>query len=240
MGGGRYEFKNKHAINGLATARFFDMETELGLSLGYGLPITPWMEGTVSYSIYNNTYDNIGAGLAVVFGNVQFYVASDNLISVFEPISANNLQLQTGINLIWKKPEKGKKKATANRETIQPDDKQLQQVQPSDIKNNTVEEELAYFTLRSEFSSEVPDQEIDAIYVDIYRYKDNELEDKQLIHTSRYPRDEFEVTLYRISTLHELTVRAHGYEQLVYQFVPESEGVFREFKLTPKEATSGK
>lgn len=238
MGGARYEFKNKHAINGLATARFYDTETELGVSLGYGLPITSWLEGTVNYSIYNKTYNNVGAGLALEFGNVQLYFASDNIVSVFGPTSATNYHFQTGLNLVWKKPEEDKKKPMANLETIQPDDEILHQGQTD--ADRTQDGDIAYFTLRSEFTSEVPDQEIEAIYVDIYRYKDNDQNQKQLIHTSRYPSDEFEVTLYRISNMHELTVRAYGYEPVVYQFTPESEGVFRQFKFKPQASTSGK
>jgi hypothetical protein len=142
--------------------------------------------------------------------------------------------------VIWKKPEDDKKKPTANLETIQPDDEILQPVETGAARNRTQDGEIAYFTLRGEFSSEVPDQEIEAIYVDIYRYKDNSKDQKQLIHTSRYPSDEFEVTLYRISNMHELTVRAYGYEPVVYQFTPESEGIFRQFKFKPEASLSGK
>lgn len=233
MAGARYTFKNEHSINGLATARFYDMETDLGISVGYALPLTSWLEGTVNYSMYNKTYNNIGAGFAMEFGNVQLYFASDNVPSVFGAGSATNTHYQAGINLIWKEPEDDeKKRPTANMETIQPGDGSEQQTYS--------EEDLGYFTLRSEFSSEVDDREIDAIYVDIYRYQDNKTGEKQLIHTSRYPSDEFEVTLYRIENLHEMTVRAFGFEPLVYQFVPDTEGVFREFKLTPEGNSSGK
>lgn len=242
MAGARYTFKNKHAINGLATARFHDMETELGLSVGYALPVTPWLEGTVNYSMYNKTYNNIGAGFAMEFGKVQLYFASDNVASVFGATSATNIHYQAGINLIWKEPEDDdkKKRPTANRETIQSDSELLEENRPETIQSTSAGEDLGYFTLRTEFTSQVDDQEIEAIYVDIYRYKDNQSDEKQLIHTSRYPSNEFEVTLYRIENLHEMTVRAFGFEPLVYQFVPDSEGVFREFKLTPEGNSPGK
>lgn len=242
MAGGRYQFENKHTVNGLATARFYEEEMEIGVSLGYALPITSWLDGTVNYAIFNKTYNNVGAGLAMEFGNVQFYVASDNVLSVFSPTSATNNHFQTGLNLIWNKPEEDEQKPTANRETIQPDDEILQeQVQPTTTApkpQTSDDEDIAYFTLKSQFSSQEPGQEIDAIYVDVYRY--NKSGEKQLIHTSRYPSNEFEVTLYRIHSLHELTVRAYGYEPLVYQFFPESDGLNRNFKLNPRGGSTGK
>lgn len=241
MGGARYTFKNQHAINGLATARFYDMETELGVSLGYTLPVTSWLQGTVNYSMYNKTYNNIGAGLAMEFGNVQVYVASDNVASVFGATSATNIHYQAGINLLWKEPEEDeKKRPTVNRDTIQPGSDLVQPSQPLIAGAPSDQEDLGYFTLRSTFSSQESGHDIEAIYVDIYRYNSNKGGEKQLIHTSRYPKDEFEVTLFRVESLHELTVRAYGYEPMVYQFVPDAEGVFREFKLIPKAGSAGK
>ena len=87
--------------------------------------------------------------------------------------------------------------------------------------------------LNSHFTSAVENREVNAIYVDIYRY--TESGDKQLIHTSRYPSDQFEVTLYKIQSLHELNVRAYGFEPMVYQFYPDSEGQSRAFKLEAEE-----
>ena len=174
--------------------------------------------------------------MAVRVGKVQLYFASDNVLSAFSPTGAKSFQFQTGLNLLWEKPDKKKKKRpTANRETIKPEDPIV--AVSSTKEDEAAAEESAYFTLNSRFTSATEDKEVNAIYVDIYRYNGDG--EKQLIHTSRYPSDQFEVTLYRIHSLHELTVRAYGFEPLVYQFFPESAGLDREFSLSMDGESSG-
>lgn len=234
-GGMRYKLKNEHSLSALANARLYETGTDLGLSLAYHMPVASCFEWTASYSVYNQSFANIGAGFAVKVGKVQLYMASDNLISAFAPTSTSNYHLQAGINLLWNKPEK-KQRPMANRETIKPED-------PTVMTNNKTEEpqaeeETTYFTLSSQFVSGVDGRDVNAIYVDIYRYSaDGE---KQLIHTSRYPSDQFEVTLYRMHALHELSVRAYGFETLVYQFFPDSDGLERKFTLNADAGSSDK
>lgn len=232
-GGMRYFLKNEHRINGLISARMYPSGTDLGLSVGYYIPVTKWLEWTGTYSVYNKQFLNVGTGFAMQFGKVQLYFASDNILSAFSPAGNYNSHFQTGVNLTWNKPEKKRKRPTANRETIQPEDPAVVTAtgKPS-AGPEEAEEEEPYFTLNSQFSTEAEGKEVKAIYVDIYRYNDNE--ERQLIHTSRYPSDEFEVTLYQIHSLHELVVKAYGFEPLVYQFVPNEEGLNREFKLIPE------
>ena len=61
-GGMRYHLKNKHTLNALASTRFYPSGTDIGLSLAYHIPISPKLEWTASYSIFNQTYTNLGTG----------------------------------------------------------------------------------------------------------------------------------------------------------------------------------
>ena len=226
-GGMRYHLKNNHILSAMASTRFYHTGTDLGMSIAYFIPVAPWLDWTASYSVFNKSFSNIGTGVAFQFGIVQVYFASDNIISAFSPTSTKNFHFQSGINLVWKKPEK-KRRPTANREKIKPEDVMV-------TGGDNEEEAISYFTLKSVFSGEEDaGQEVNAIYVDIYRYDDSG--NKELIHTSRYPNNEFEVTLYKISRLHELTVKVYGFEPVVYQFFPESEGLERKFKMTADPA----
>lgn len=231
-GGMRYFLKNDHRINALASLRLYPSGADLGLSVGYYIPVAPWLEWTGTYSVYNKQFLNVGTGFAMQFGRVQLYFASDNILSAFSPMGSYNTHFQSGINLTWNKPEKKRRRPTANRETIQPEDPKIASAvgEPAVGKIDD-EEQDPYFTLNSQFTTETEGKEVKAIYVDIYRYNDNE--ERQLIHTSRYPSDEFEVTLYRLHSLHELVVKAYGFEPLVYQFVPDESGLSRAFKLVP-------
>jgi hypothetical protein len=231
-GGARYFLKNDHRVNALASARLYPSGADIGLSVGYYIPVASWLEWTGTYSVYNRQFVNLGTGFALQLGKVQLYFASDNIISAFSALGSNNFHFQSGVNLTWNKPEKKGKRPTANRETIQPEDPAVAITSSEPAEHQRAEEEEEpYFTLNSQFVTEAAGREVKAIYVDIYRYDDKG--EKQLIHTSRYPSDEFEVTLYRLHSLHELAVKAYGFEPLVYQFVPDSDGLRREFKLVP-------
>lgn len=65
-----------------------------------------WLTGT--YSMHNNRFDNIGAGIAVNGGAFQFYALCDNLIGTIDPLGHHFTQLQAGFNLIWGRPGKDK------------------------------------------------------------------------------------------------------------------------------------
>jgi len=57
------------------------------------------VELTLTYSIYNRTFSNVGFGAHFHFGPVQWYFAFDNLIGPIAPKSFNNFSLQSGLFL---------------------------------------------------------------------------------------------------------------------------------------------
>lgn len=120
-GGMRYHLKKNRELNIIASTRFYPSGADFGLSFAYYQPVTPWLDWTASYSVFNETYTNIGTGLAVQIGKLQLYFATDNVFSAFSPTGGNTFHFQSGINLVWKKPDK-KTRQTANRETIKPED----------------------------------------------------------------------------------------------------------------------
>lgn len=61
------------------------------------------------YSIRNNSFDNLGANLALALGPVQIYGVADNVISVFKPLDTKNVNFRFGLNIAV--GEKKKKKA---------------------------------------------------------------------------------------------------------------------------------
>ncbi len=59
------------------------------------------------YSIRNNRFDNLGINAAAKFGPIQLYMASDNIIPVFQPLNSQNVNFRAGINVaIFSKKEK--------------------------------------------------------------------------------------------------------------------------------------
>jgi hypothetical protein len=56
---------------------------------------------TANYSIFNNTYANVGFGTAVKFGAFQFYLVQDDILIYLRPQYAQTLYLRFGFNLVW-------------------------------------------------------------------------------------------------------------------------------------------
>ncbi|MDR2466162.1 MAG: DUF5723 family protein [Prevotellaceae bacterium] len=55
--------------------------------------------GALSYTVTNNSFVNIGAGIGVQLGPVALHAFTDNLISVFSPFTQKYAAVQLGINL---------------------------------------------------------------------------------------------------------------------------------------------
>jgi hypothetical protein len=73
-----------------------------------------WVSTSVSYSVINGIFNNIGGGLSLNLAPVQLYFVGDNLLSA--PFSINSIQnfnLRFGLNLIFG-AEKPNKKETYN------------------------------------------------------------------------------------------------------------------------------
>lgn len=70
------------------------------LMAGYFMKLTKFLQvyGCTGYG--NRRITNLGIGLNVNLGNTQFYVVSDNIFPVFNPLKSQNFHLRAGINLI--------------------------------------------------------------------------------------------------------------------------------------------
>ncbi|MBN1987909.1 MAG: hypothetical protein JW783_00745 [Bacteroidales bacterium] len=68
------------------------------------------LQGILSYSVMNGSFFNIGAGVALGGNGFQFFAMSDNLLGLFAPQNARNLNARLGFN-IFLGCAGGKKKA---------------------------------------------------------------------------------------------------------------------------------
>ena len=59
------------------------------------------IQTTLSYSIMNNTFRNLGFGLAFKYGPVQLYTVSDNFLMLFNKKDNRSLSFHFGINLYF-------------------------------------------------------------------------------------------------------------------------------------------
>lgn len=63
------------------------------------------IQATLSYSVTPNSYFNLGGGLAVRGGPVQFYLVCDNIVGLFDPYAVKYVNTRVGINFLLGKAE---------------------------------------------------------------------------------------------------------------------------------------
>ena len=99
--GGTYSFNEKHAVGILMQSRFFAGQMYSNYSVNYVGRVSRAFQYTVSYSIINNTFNNIGAGISARLGPVQLYLVSDNVFHMVFPSNLQSTNLRVGLNLAF-------------------------------------------------------------------------------------------------------------------------------------------
>ena len=69
-----------------------------------------WLSATVNYSQYARSFGNIGVGLSLRGGPIQFYVVSDNVLGFLSPGNSKNFHASFGLNMLFGKPNKVEEK----------------------------------------------------------------------------------------------------------------------------------
>jgi hypothetical protein len=103
---GEYKVGDDVALGGLARIRMFNNMLHTSLTASINTKLTSRLSFTASYSMMESTYDNLGLAAAWRAGAIQFYAASDNVVSFARLSSARNMNLRFGINLLFQDGEK--------------------------------------------------------------------------------------------------------------------------------------
>ena len=112
--GGRYNLKERLSVCALLFTEQYRGRFLPGFSASLQKDFGRWVSTSVSYSVINGIFNNIGGGLSLNLAPVQLYFVGDNLLSA--PFSINSIQnfnLRFGLNLIFG-AEKPNKKETYN------------------------------------------------------------------------------------------------------------------------------
>lgn len=105
-GGAKFSINGKHHVYTSAMMQFYPTSTRFGLSLGYELNLNKFIGFTANYSLYNNSFSNIGLGVRLRGGPVQFYIASDSMLASFNLLSYQSIHFRFGINFLFGEIEK--------------------------------------------------------------------------------------------------------------------------------------
>lgn len=99
--GAKYKFREEHRFYGTVNLQFFRAGIRSALSLGYEYKLKEFLSVTANYSVFSGSYANIGLGLQVRAGPVQFYIMSDNVLAGFNFFNYQTIHYRFGFNLLF-------------------------------------------------------------------------------------------------------------------------------------------
>jgi hypothetical protein len=98
--GGQYKFNKWFNLGLLFHGQLFAGNLYPSYTALGGMNLSRWVQATVSYSVLNRSYNNVGAALALNLGPVQIYMAGDNVLGFSQLDYAKTLNLRLGINIM--------------------------------------------------------------------------------------------------------------------------------------------
>jgi len=91
----------KTSANFLLYNRFFPVKIQTAATISLTTRHSENLETSVSWSYMNRSLANLGFGLGYGKSPVQLYMVSDNILGFILPMSAKNINLRFGLNLIF-------------------------------------------------------------------------------------------------------------------------------------------
>lgn len=111
--GANYNLTEKSTAGVILYGQVFNKTLHPGIALSYNHQLAKWVNVSATYSMYNKAYTNLGLGIALKGGPIQFYIVTDNLIGMIFPQNTKSIQLHFGINLLFGKKKSSESEAKA-------------------------------------------------------------------------------------------------------------------------------
>jgi len=99
--GGTYTLNEKINFGILFRGDIFLKRLHSGLTLSANANLKKWFMGTLSYTIENNSFKQVGAGVLFKIPWFQFYVVTDNVFGFIWPEASRNVNFRLGINMLF-------------------------------------------------------------------------------------------------------------------------------------------
>ena len=96
--GATWDLTKNINVGFLSRTRFYDDYVTQQFTLSANAQLGHWLAATASYSVMNNSYNNLGLGFAIKGGPWQFYLMTDNI--PFYPQHASNVNIRFGWNIL--------------------------------------------------------------------------------------------------------------------------------------------
>jgi len=114
--GGTHDLNKRVNVGALSRTEIFNGKVQSSLTFSANARFFKNLSTTLSYSLVNNSYNNVGFGLAAKLGPTQFYVISDNVMAAIKPNTAHLANIRFGINFLFGCKDKTKKKNSCSFE----------------------------------------------------------------------------------------------------------------------------
>lgn len=123
-----YKINEKHAFGAVYQLKLWSNTAYHDFSVNYQGRLSRAFQYTVSYSVINGTYNNVGAGFQAKLGPVQLYMLTDNFLNImyYENLETTNVRLGLNVALFDKKAKDKKKTAPEGQQDI---------VEPIELEN---------------------------------------------------------------------------------------------------------
>lgn len=109
--GGKYNFTEYFNAGFLVYNEIIGQKYNVGTALSANIQLKNWLGISLSYSLYGRSYSNVGYGLSLKGGPIQFYAMTDNILAFITPTSVRHVHASFGMNVvIGPKKDKSDKK----------------------------------------------------------------------------------------------------------------------------------
>ncbi|RFC55891.1 DUF5723 family protein [Brumimicrobium aurantiacum] len=102
---GSYQLTNKIQVAATLYNEILESRYRAAAIVSGSIQLKNWLTATLNYSQYARSFGNIGAGVSLRGGPVQFFVVTDNVLGFFAPTQSKNFHASFGINLMFGKPD---------------------------------------------------------------------------------------------------------------------------------------
>ena len=110
--GGNFHINKSFNAGAVLLSQFVKGKYSPSFSLSMNATIKSWLSATINYSIMNKTFNNVGAGISLRGGPIQFFLMSDNILAFIDPLSSRTFHICGGMSIFIK--EKAEKKKDNN------------------------------------------------------------------------------------------------------------------------------
>ncbi|HUX53595.1 MAG TPA: DUF5723 family protein, partial [Williamwhitmania sp.] len=115
--GADYNINDKNTVGLLFYSQFYNKKMLPSVSLSYYSQVGRVIGLSASYSIMNKSYNNLGLGISLNVGAMQFYAATDNILAFPNYKSATNAHIHAGMVFTFgRKPKDTDKDGVADKD----------------------------------------------------------------------------------------------------------------------------